>query len=124
MAAHATPACASGPGLTAHACPCREEQRGARVARVNTATTWAHVDVGPRRYVSVDLVQSYDADHSAAMSAPNDWYAILGIEPTATTSEIRTAYRKQALKSHPDRAVGDKDDATARFKLVAEYVAF
>jgi len=54
---------------------------------------------------------------------PNDWYAILEVEPSATSSDIRSAYRKQALRSHPDRAqTDDKDQATAQFKLVAEYV--
>lgn len=52
---------------------------------------------------------------------PNDWYAILEVEPSATAGDIRTAYRKQALRSHPDRAAADnKEQATAKFKLVAE----
>lgn len=56
---------------------------------------------------------------------PNDWYAILEVDPSATSSDIRSAYRKQALRSHPDRAqTDDKDQATAQFKLVAEYVFF
>lgn len=55
---------------------------------------------------------------------PNDWYAILEVEPTASSGDIRTAYRKQALRSHPDRApMTDKEQATAKFKLVAEYVS-
>lgn len=58
-----------------------------------------------------------------AESMPNDWYSILEVDPTASGNDIRTAYRKQALRSHPDRAsTADKEEATARFKLVAEYV--
>ncbi|PKI83876.1 hypothetical protein MVES1_002370 [Malassezia vespertilionis] len=52
---------------------------------------------------------------------PMDWYAILEVEPTANATEIRTAYRKQALRSHPDRAAAhEKEDATSRFKMIAE----
>ena len=58
-----------------------------------------------------------------AKAMPNDWYSILEVEPTASGNDIRTAYRKQALKSHPDRAsASNKEEATAKFKLVAEYV--
>ncbi|WFD43415.1 hypothetical protein MPSI1_002076 [Malassezia psittaci] len=52
---------------------------------------------------------------------PTDWYAILELEPTATAGEIRSAYRKKALRSHPDRApLQEKEQATAQFKMIAE----
>ncbi|MCJ1441864.1 MAG: hypothetical protein MMC23_002356 [Stictis urceolatum] len=50
------------------------------------------------------------------MSAPPDYYAILEIPSTATQAQIRNAYKKAALKSHPDRVPSDSPERPARTK--------
>jgi molecular chaperone DnaJ len=51
--------------------------------------------------------------------AKQDYYDILGINKSATASEIKKAYRKKALQYHPDKNPDDKS-AEEKFKKAAE----
>lgn len=51
-----------------------------------------------------------------------DYYEVLGVARTATDQEIKSAYRKLALKHHPDRNPGNRE-AEEHFKEAAEAYA-
>ncbi len=51
--------------------------------------------------------------------AKRDYYEVLGVSKNASDDEIKKAYRKLAVKYHPDRNPGDKE-AEAKFKEINE----
>ncbi len=56
------------------------------------------------------------------MSEKRDYYEVLGVNQNATSSEIKSRYRKLALKYHPDKNPGNKP-AEEKFKEAAEAYA-
>ncbi|MDR0880218.1 MAG: molecular chaperone DnaJ [Clostridioides sp.] len=53
------------------------------------------------------------------MASKRDYYEVLGVNKEATAQEIKKAYRKLAMKYHPDRNPGDKE-AEEKFKEINE----
>lgn len=53
------------------------------------------------------------------MAAKKDFYSVLGVSRTANGDEIKKAYRKLAMKYHPDKNPGDKK-AEEQFKEISE----
>ncbi|ELU05674.1 hypothetical protein CAPTEDRAFT_6492 [Capitella teleta] len=54
------------------------------------------------------------------MAPSTDYYRILGVQKGATESEIKKAYRKMALRWHPDKNPDNKEEAEKRFKEISE----
>ncbi|KAK1058669.1 hypothetical protein LTR74_013221 [Friedmanniomyces endolithicus] len=53
-----------------------------------------------------------------ALNPSTDFYALLSLQPTASESEIRRAYRKTALKYHPDKVGANNVAAREKFELL------
>jgi molecular chaperone DnaJ len=53
------------------------------------------------------------------MAGKRDYYEVLGVDRSVSDKQLADAYRKLAIKYHPDKNPGD-DEAVARFKEAAE----
>ncbi|XP_076858766.1 dnaJ homolog subfamily B member 2 isoform X3 [Brachyhypopomus gauderio] len=49
-----------------------------------------------------------------------DYYDVLGVSRSASQDDIKKAYRKQALRWHPDKNPDNKEEAERKFKEIAE----
>ncbi|BCR97676.1 putative DnaJ chaperone (Caj1) [Aspergillus luchuensis] len=54
------------------------------------------------------------------MPKQRDYYKVLGVSPRATQQEIRNAYKRESLKSHPDRVPVDSPERAARTRKFQE----
>ena len=57
--------------------------------------------------------------YNSNIMAKRDYYEVLGVAKNASDDEIKKAYRKLAIKYHPDKNPGDKE-AEAKFKEINE----
>ena len=53
------------------------------------------------------------------MATKRDYYEVLGVDKNATAEELKKAYRKMAIKYHPDKNPGD-DEAVKKFREITE----
>uniref|UniRef100_A0A6I8P9V2 DnaJ heat shock protein family (Hsp40) member B6 n=2 Tax=Ornithorhynchus anatinus TaxID=9258 RepID=A0A6I8P9V2_ORNAN len=72
---------------------------------------------GKQRPVSVGLK---DLPLPQTIKKMVDYYEVLGVQRHASAEDIKKAYRKLALKWHPDKNPDNKEEAERRFKQVAE----
>ena len=61
-----------------------------------------------------------DAQDKAKKSKRKDYYKILGLEKGASDADIRKAYKKCALKWHPDKNTADEDQKIKAEKMFKE----
>ncbi|KAE8786909.1 DnaJsubfamily B member 13 [Hordeum vulgare] len=49
-----------------------------------------------------------------------DYYKILGVDKAASDDDLKKAYRKLAMKWHPDKNPTNKKEAESKFKQISE----
>jgi curved DNA-binding protein CbpA len=72
----------------------------------------------PRPLASARTAPHVSARCPSPRALDDDAYSVLGVQPTATAAQIKQAYRRLALRSHPD--VNKAPDAQAEFARIAE----
>ena len=121
---------------------CRQIRRNMDIASRRTLLhllwriAWADGSLHPAEEsllarIAADLgISAAEARAIASMAAPEKTstpdsdYAILGVPPSATDAEVRSAYRKMAMKHHPDKVAHLGPDiqraATEKFRTINE----
>jgi DnaJ like chaperone protein len=95
------------------------------IAKADGVVSQAEMDI-LRRIAAAMRIPSQDAESMFAMygSSVEDAYKVLEIERTATDDEVKKAYRRMAMKHHPDKVATLGDDvkkaAEEKFKKISE----
>eukprot|EP00922_Rhytidocystis_sp_ex-Travisia-forbesii_P040583 GHVS01060479.1.p1 GENE.GHVS01060479.1~~GHVS01060479.1.p1 ORF type:complete len:478 (+),score=128.42 GHVS01060479.1:1363-2796(+) len=74
----------------------------------------------PRRSLLPILPSSSPFSSSSSSSSSEDLYKVLGVLSTASADEVKLAYKKAALRWHPDRNPTNKAQAEEKFRDIAE----
>lgn len=69
-------------------------------------------------YVSHLLIVGFATTFTICQARKKDYYKSLGVDKTASEKEIKKAFRKMALKYHPDK--NQDKDTSAKFREIAE----
>src|SRR5262249_20254324 len=54
------------------------------------------------------------------INGTTDYYKVLGVSPDADEATIKNAFRKESMKSHPDKNLGREKEVEPRFQDLAE----
>lgn len=75
---------------------------------------------GSPRQWRAEFASTFTREEAAEILATEEDspYVILGVETWASEKEIKAAYRRLAMKWHPDMNPGNEEIATARMKLI------
>ena len=64
--------------------------------------------------------QNSNSNYKVGNPIETEYYDILGVKPDATDDEIKKAYRKLAVKEHPDKNQHNLEEATKKFQGISE----
>lgn len=62
----------------------------------------------------------HKAEKALKASRQKDWYKVLDLDKSASAADIKRAYKRLALQWHPDKNVESQEDASIKFREIAE----